>query len=276
MRVLVQRVTTASVTGRRPGGGRWVPDGGLLALVGVTHDDDPAKAQRMAEKLWQLRILDDEKSASDVGAPILVVSQFTLYANTRRADGRHGTPLPRVPSPNRWSRPSPTRCGDSARTWRPACSARNGGRARQRRPGDGAAGVVTQRRRDRRDALRRLDDDEALSVERHLDRLAGAATDQRARLEARLQLRLQVRRPRHHRVGVGEGGRLRRIEDHRRAVGGQRNPTGAAQRRVEQAAGAMLPPFTRSMFQSRLDENASTFLPLIDRPEFVRFSRWTS
>ncbi|VEG39363.1 D-tyrosyl-tRNA(Tyr) deacylase [Mycolicibacterium flavescens] len=59
------------------------PEGqGLLALVGVTHDDDAAKTRRMAEKLWQLRILDDEKSASDVGAPILVVSQFTLYANT--------------------------------------------------------------------------------------------------------------------------------------------------------------------------------------------------
>lgn len=55
---------------------------GLLALVGVTHDDDHAIAGRMAEKLWQLRILDEEKSASDVGAPILVVSQFTLYANT--------------------------------------------------------------------------------------------------------------------------------------------------------------------------------------------------
>lgn len=61
------------------------PEGqGLLALVGVTHDDDAAKARRMAEKLWQLRILDDERSASDIGAPILVVSQFTLYANTAK------------------------------------------------------------------------------------------------------------------------------------------------------------------------------------------------
>ena len=61
------------------------PDGqGLLALVGVTHDDDVNKAQRLAEKLWQLRILDDEKSAADVDAPILVVSQFTLYANTAK------------------------------------------------------------------------------------------------------------------------------------------------------------------------------------------------
>ena len=66
------------------------PDGqGLLALVGVTHDDDVSKAQRLAEKLWQLRILDDEKSAADVNAPILVVSQFTLYANT--AKGRRPT-----------------------------------------------------------------------------------------------------------------------------------------------------------------------------------------
>ena len=62
---------------------------GLLALVGVTHDDDEAKAARLAEKLWQLRILDDEKSAADIGAPILVVSQFTLYANT--AKGRRPT-----------------------------------------------------------------------------------------------------------------------------------------------------------------------------------------
>jgi D-tyrosyl-tRNA(Tyr) deacylase len=66
------------------------PDGqGLLALVGVTHDDSTSKAQRLAEKLWQLRILDDEKSAADVNAPVLVVSQFTLYANT--AKGRRPT-----------------------------------------------------------------------------------------------------------------------------------------------------------------------------------------
>ncbi len=66
------------------------PDGqGLLALVGVTHDDDLNKAQRLAEKLWQLRILDDEKSAADVNAPILVISQFTLYANTTK--GRRPT-----------------------------------------------------------------------------------------------------------------------------------------------------------------------------------------
>jgi len=83
MRVLVQRVTSAAVRVDSEVVGQLRSAGqGLLALVGVTHDDDTAKAQRMAEKLWQLRILDDERSASDVTAPILVVSQFTLYANT--------------------------------------------------------------------------------------------------------------------------------------------------------------------------------------------------
>lgn len=83
MRVLVQRVTAASVTVDGAVVGEIRPaTQGLLALVGVTHDDDAAKAARMAEKLWQLRILDDERSAADVGAPVLVISQFTLYANT--------------------------------------------------------------------------------------------------------------------------------------------------------------------------------------------------
>ncbi|WNG91681.1 D-aminoacyl-tRNA deacylase [Mycobacterium sp. ITM-2016-00318] len=83
MRILVQRVASASVTVDGETVGAIAPEGqGLLAFVGVTHDDDENKAQRLAEKLWQLRILDDEKSAADVGAPILVVSQFTLYANT--------------------------------------------------------------------------------------------------------------------------------------------------------------------------------------------------
>jgi D-aminoacyl-tRNA deacylase len=90
MRILVQRVTSASVTVDGEVVGAIAPAGqGLLALVGITHTDDATKAQRLAEKLWQLRILDGEKSASDVGAPILVVSQFTLYANT--AKGRRPT-----------------------------------------------------------------------------------------------------------------------------------------------------------------------------------------
>lgn len=74
------------------------PNGqGLLAFVGVTHSDDVDKAQRLAEKLWQLRILDDERCAADVCAPILVVSQFTLYANT--AKGRRPSWSAAAPGP---------------------------------------------------------------------------------------------------------------------------------------------------------------------------------
>ncbi|MBV9321117.1 MAG: D-tyrosyl-tRNA(Tyr) deacylase [Mycobacterium sp.] len=85
MRVLVQRVSSASVSVD----GRVVSEvdpgrQGLLAFVGVTHSDDADKAQRLAEKLWRLRILENEQSASDVNAPILVVSQFTLYADTAK------------------------------------------------------------------------------------------------------------------------------------------------------------------------------------------------
>lgn len=90
MRILVQRVTSARVTVAGDTVGEIRPQTqGLVALVGVTHDDDPVKAQRLAEKLWALRILDDEKSASDIAAPILVVSQFTLYGNTTK--GRRPT-----------------------------------------------------------------------------------------------------------------------------------------------------------------------------------------
>ena len=85
IRVLVQRVSAAAVSVNGEVIGAIAPDGqGLVALVGVTHGDDSEVARRMAEKLWQLRILDGERSASDIGAPILVISQFTLYANTAK------------------------------------------------------------------------------------------------------------------------------------------------------------------------------------------------
>lgn len=85
MRVLVQRVTSASVAVDGEVVGAIAPAGqGLVALVGVTHTDDGEVARRLAEKLWCLRILGGEKSASEVAAPILVISQFTLYANTAK------------------------------------------------------------------------------------------------------------------------------------------------------------------------------------------------
>ena len=96
MRAVVQRVTQASVTvgGQVIGS---VDEPGLLVLVGVTHDDDQDKARRLAAKLWGLRILDGEKSCSDLGAPLLVVSQFTLYADTakgRRPSWNNAAPGP--------------------------------------------------------------------------------------------------------------------------------------------------------------------------------------
>ena len=85
MRAVVQRVTSASVTvdGEVVGS----IEAGLCVLVGVTHDDDAVTAAKLAEKLWHLRILDDEagvmnRSAADEQAPLLVVSQFTLYGDT--------------------------------------------------------------------------------------------------------------------------------------------------------------------------------------------------
>jgi D-tyrosyl-tRNA(Tyr) deacylase len=85
MRILVQRVSSAAVSVDGQVVGAIRPQGqGLLAFVGVTHSDDVDKARRLAEKLWNLRILADERSAADANAPILVVSQFTLYADTAK------------------------------------------------------------------------------------------------------------------------------------------------------------------------------------------------
>ncbi|PYE14236.1 D-tyrosyl-tRNA(Tyr) deacylase [Williamsia limnetica] len=82
---MLQRAASASVSvDGEVIGELTIPDGthGLVALVGVTHDDTPETAARLADKIWRLRILDGEKSAADLSAPILVISQFTLYANT--------------------------------------------------------------------------------------------------------------------------------------------------------------------------------------------------
>ncbi|MFD3507549.1 D-aminoacyl-tRNA deacylase [Nocardia sp. NPDC058666] len=89
MRVLLQRVTTAQVTVDDQVVGRIDPVAtgaphGLLALVGATHTDTEATAKTLADKTFRLRILDGERSAADLNAPILVVSQFTLYANTNK------------------------------------------------------------------------------------------------------------------------------------------------------------------------------------------------
>ena len=83
MRLVVQRVASAAVEVADETVGA-IDRPGLLVLVGVTHDDSPADAARLADKVWNLRILADERSCAERNAPILVVSQFTLYADTRK------------------------------------------------------------------------------------------------------------------------------------------------------------------------------------------------
>jgi D-tyrosyl-tRNA(Tyr) deacylase len=82
MRALVQTVSRASVTVDDEVLGQ-ISDG-LLVLLGVTHEDSPAVAAELARKTFELRILDGEASAADLGAPLLVISQFTLYGDARK------------------------------------------------------------------------------------------------------------------------------------------------------------------------------------------------
>jgi D-aminoacyl-tRNA deacylase len=96
VRAVVQRVTRASVSV----GGAVVGEitqPGLVVLVGVTHDDGRAQAATVARKVAELRILRGERSAVEVGAPVLVVSQFTLYGDTRK--GRRPTWNAAAPGP---------------------------------------------------------------------------------------------------------------------------------------------------------------------------------
>ena len=82
MRAVVQRVTSASVAVDEVEVGAIGP--GLLVLLGVTHADGATQVEAMTRKLHELRILRDEESCATSGAPLLVISQFTLYADTRK------------------------------------------------------------------------------------------------------------------------------------------------------------------------------------------------
>lgn len=83
MRAVIQRVRQAQVTVGGEVVGR-IDRPGLVVLLGVTHDDGPAQIEWLAAKIAGLRILREEQSALDVEAPVLVVSQFTLYADVRK------------------------------------------------------------------------------------------------------------------------------------------------------------------------------------------------
>jgi D-aminoacyl-tRNA deacylase len=92
----VQRASSASVAVN----GKTVaslPGPGVVVLVGVTHSDTPGAAALLARKIYHLRILRGEKSCADIGAPLLVISQFTLYADTRK--GRRPTWQAAAPAP---------------------------------------------------------------------------------------------------------------------------------------------------------------------------------
>ena len=95
MRAVVQRVREASVSVDGTVVGRI--DAGLCVLVGVTHDDTAETADRMAAKVHELRVLAGERSAAEAGAPLLVISQFTLYGDTRK--GRRPTWAAAAPGP---------------------------------------------------------------------------------------------------------------------------------------------------------------------------------
>lgn len=83
MRAVIQRVSEASVTVDDTVVGR-IDEPGLCVLVGATREDSHEQARKLADKIHGLRILEDERSAEESGAPLLVISQFTLYADTRK------------------------------------------------------------------------------------------------------------------------------------------------------------------------------------------------
>lgn len=101
MRAVIQRASSASVTVDHEVVGALARPG-LVVLLGVGRDDTAEAADRLAAKIWSLRILDGEVAASDINAPVLVISQFTLFASTRKgrrpswngaAPGAVGEPL---------------------------------------------------------------------------------------------------------------------------------------------------------------------------------------
>jgi D-tyrosyl-tRNA(Tyr) deacylase len=96
MRAVLQRVTSASVSVAGEVVGR-LAEPGLVVLLGVTHDDGPEQVGWMVRKIRDLRIMRDEQSVADLGAPVLVVSQFTLYGDARK--GRRPTWNAAAPGP---------------------------------------------------------------------------------------------------------------------------------------------------------------------------------
>ena len=94
MRAVLQRAATASVTVDGEVVGR-IDEPGLVVLLGITHEDGPGEVAWMVRKIRDLRIMREERSVADLGAPVLVISQFTLYGDVRK--GRRPTWLAAAP-----------------------------------------------------------------------------------------------------------------------------------------------------------------------------------
>jgi len=94
VRAVLQRATSASVTVDGEVVGR-IEEPGLVVLLGITHDDGPDEVAWMVRKIRDLRIMREERSVADLGAPVLVISQFTLYGDARK--GRRPTWLAAAP-----------------------------------------------------------------------------------------------------------------------------------------------------------------------------------
>ena len=94
MRAVLQRVTSASVTVNGEVVGR-LEEPSLVVLLGVTHADGPEQVAWMVRKIRSLRIMREERSVADLAAPVLVISQFTLYGDARK--GRRPTWLAAAP-----------------------------------------------------------------------------------------------------------------------------------------------------------------------------------
>ena len=166
MRAVVQRVDGASVVvdGETVGA---IEGEGLCVLVGVTHEDTKEKAAQLARKLWSIWMLQDERSCSDIDAPLLVISQFTLYGDARK--GR---------------RP----------TWK-GCGPRRPRRAAGRRGGRPAARAW----RDGGDGPLRREDERVADQRRPVHRPAGDLSRGTRAVRLRARRRSPARRPSHRR-----------------------------------------------------------------------------
>lgn len=116
MRAVLQRARSASVTVEGEVVGE-LSGPGLVVLLGVSTEDTEAQAVQLAQKVWNLRMLEDEQSCASAAAPLLVVSQFTLYGDVRKGGGPPGPAPHAAIRPNRCTNASWPSCARRVRRW---------------------------------------------------------------------------------------------------------------------------------------------------------------